>query len=252
MAFTSPEETAAVLSSPLFGQRLVEVTDTTADTGAEAGFAVYKLPEWNAAGISDVLHPDDNYLDALADVEARLRRDLSGTQLSEFMEQVIEGGEGGPGHDPALNIGRLITDSGFDQSIVSDADAESVVEAPMRMRSDLAVVTHSHPLIHLRNRDPKKFLLPSAADLISYGDQMAASPGVMNATTTTHTKLGGTALFIWRGTSAETQANLQALPQGANITEERIAQLGLKTATLTYNRHTGKVRSGLERIPGLF
>jgi hypothetical protein len=252
MAFSSPIEATAVLASPDFGNRLVEVSDFTADTALEAGFAVYKRVGQPAV-LSEVLHPDTVYLEAMEDIEARLRhRAGSGEELlTELLEAMLDSDdpEGGL---PELNLGRIVTDEGFEGAVTSDSDAYDAASRPMQLRTDLAVVTHSHPLLHIRKRAPKTMLLPSSADLITYGDHMAASPGVMGATTVTHKDLGGIALFVWRARGPEVQGNLQTLPQGTNVTEKVIADLGLNTALITYNRHTGQPRTGLESVEGLW
>jgi hypothetical protein len=122
----------------------------------------------------------------------------------------------------------------------------------MRLRTDLAVVTHSHPLLHQRRRRPETMLLPSSTDIITYGDHMAASPGVIGGTTVTHNSLGGIALFLWRARGPEVQGNVQTLPVGANVTPKVLADLGLNTAQVTYDRHYGRPKAGLESIEGLW
>lgn len=222
----------AELASPPFARHLVETSVFTLDSDLEAGFAVYRDSDGTVT-YSDVLHPDDEYLEAVAILEARAAR-MDPQERIPYLLQLMEGGADPEGILPTLSLGRLITD---DQ---------------VNLRTDLAVIAHSHPLTHLGRRRPATRLFPSVKDLINYGDHLASNPGLVESVTVTHQDLGGIALLLWRATQDDSLQRLQALEPGDNATKELMEKLGLRTATVIFDRGDGRVLKGLETIENLY
>jgi hypothetical protein len=232
MSLTAPELTE-VLSSPAFASLLVEANTITIDTDFEAGFAVYHDASGRVS-YSDVLHPDEEYIEAAAAADAQIGR-LSPQDLLDYLLRMV--GDD-PGIEmPELNLGQLLTNDNVD------------------LRTDLAVVAHTHPFTHFGRRgivsEPGRLLRPSSADVINYGDHLASNPGLVEATTATHNILGGTALYLWRG-EPEAVQRLGTLTPGREITDKVMDDLGLRHTIVTYDRHTGAVVKGLGSIGKLY
>src|SRR5688572_30138796 len=175
MAGLTPIELSSVLTGRKFGDRLLETSEFTTDHDLEAGFAVYKNGQ-GKIDYSAVLHPDAEYLEAMLALEERAQ--LSPQDRLDILLKSIGGSDDPTGSLPELSLGQLITDG------------------EVRLRADLAIVTHSHPLTHLGRRRPLTFLLPSSSDLINFGDHLPSNPELIVGTTATHKDLGGIALLL--------------------------------------------------------
>lgn len=156
---------------------------------------------------------------------------LKSTEEDEFGEQQtgIDYSVG-----PELNIGRLITNP------------------RVGMRSDLAIVAHSHPLTYAHRKNPWNMLMPSARDLLSFADQVAPNESLIGGIVATHSGLGGTAVRMWRSGEDFVPQRLQTLEPRVNIQGSTLATLGLRVATIVYSRRSGRLRSGLESLANLY
>lgn len=251
-----------LVGEELFVNRVFEGAEYTVDTTLETGFAGYRQANGGVV-LSDVLHPDEDYAHEMEEFERRRLTHPSAQELArmfnlpddEFQQAISvygeeiarmprpEGlftllqrleGEEVVDHMPEMALGRLTTDE------------------DVRLRRDLVVVAHTHPLLHLRQRDPRSFLLPSATDLNNYGDNLAANDGLIEGTVATHQRLGGVALFLFRAPDQSLVQRLQAVEPNTNVTDELLTDLGLRTATVVYNRRSANIRSGLHSLGNLY
>jgi|GEM_PF-6324779 len=220
-------ELVTVLNAPKFQERLVEASDLTQD-GFEAGFMVTRNKNTGVVDISEVHHPDTNYSEAL---EAYTEEILAsgGSPEEQFIEflSLLDPEADPAGLLPHLDMGRLI----------ANEDVSGV-------RTDLAFVGHTHPLLHTGRRKISEFLLPSPTDIINYGDQASANPNLIAGVIVTHRDVGGAALRLWKlGTEDALQQvqNAERNQLGRSVSEQQLASLGLSTAVLTFDRHKGSV-----------
>lgn len=238
MALTAPEM-IEVASSPTFQSRLVEATTFTGDYDAEAGFIV-RHAEGERVVISQVVHPDTEYIEAVEDAE--LHPGFTPQQRLNYLTEIIGDTDTPATADPTVNLGRLI---------MGDEGG---------IRTDLAIISHTHPLTHSGRRalvpEIRRLLMPSATDLINFADCAAANPGLIAATIAAHTKLGGIAFFPWRvgepdalqRIAAQIEPPTQERPRGTEIDEAKMAALGLRFTTITFHRQTGTPMRGLGTI----
>lgn len=222
MAGLNQAELTDVLNLPPFGARVVEVSEHTADTGLEAGFALYRGRS-GVVAFSDVHHPDVDYLEAMAEYDQNLQGLPPEERLNRLL-RLMDPDADPDGSLPQLDLGRLILNE----------DATSI-------RTDLAIVAHGHPLLHLGQRDVRSFLLPSAADIRNFAEHAAANAQIIEGVTATHKDLGGAALLLWRAKDERAIQNIEGARLGAVVPEDRLAALGLGTATVIFNRRTGRV-----------
>ena len=203
------------LSGLVQGRRFTEPVLDIAEFTADTGVEagmVVYKDHDGSISVSEVIKPDKEYQD-------RIRESDDDPALAG---------------SPEVNLGRLIADS------------------ELNLRLDLALIGHSHPLLHHLRRNPRSMLMPSATDLLNFSEHVSFNPGLIGGTIATHRDLGGVALFLWRGGPEFAPQRLQNLRPGMVINEARLTGAGLRTATLAYNRRTGDIHSGLESLYHLF
>lgn len=234
----SAEQFTEVLTDPKFGSRLVEVTLYTGDYDAEAGFVVYR--KQTGLEISPVTHADTDYLEAVEDAETHPR--FTPPEKLGYMTSVLQDSEEPSAYMPQVDLGRLITLDGN------------------KLRTDLAIVAHTHPLTHRGRRaklpDIRRLLMPSASDLLNFAEHAAANPGLIAATAAAHTELGGIALFPWRvgepdclqRIAQQVEPPTPERPIVTEINEAKMAALGLRFTTIAFNRSTGAPLRGMGTI----
>ena len=232
-------ELQGLVQEERFGDRIVEISEITVLEGYEAGLAVYKDSSGNIS-VSDVLFPDTDYIEAMRIFEEEFSDVPPRERLTRLLELMEEGGEPVV-QMPEISLGRLITDEN------------------VQIRPDLAIIAHSHPIDHLRQRDPRDYLRLSSGDVASYAEALAFNPGLLAAITATHRSFAtnprshdNIALRLSRPAATNTMQNLQTVRSGQVMDDARMAELGLRSATLTFSGRTGRVVSGLSSLPGLW
>lgn len=214
----------------------MEANDYTGHYDQESGYGVHQ----NVDGVvtySDVLHPDTEYLEAIEAAEALASRLTPGQVLDQILK-MLEGSEDPEGLMPELSLGRLImADNGG-------------------MRTDLAVINHTHPVTHLGRRrllSLDRIIPPSRRDVVYHADRAASNPGLVEGVQVSHPDMpGGIGLLLMRQSVGDALQRIQSMSTVNTVTLQRLAELGLSYTLLGIDQHTGRVRHGIRHLRRLY